>query len=125
MGHLETTFAVFADSLQDTETAVALIQSYGYYTVMNAENVAQVQNARAGNGCECDIDQDDSYVEIVVGDYDISGAGLVVGLAGVLIFFVVCVCMVVKRDALFTDEEVVNEKNQKDEDALAKIKKKE
>lgn len=122
---LTTTFAIFAETLEKTAELVALVESFGYYTVLNAQSITDVQNQRNGNGCECDIEEESTFIEVIIDDYEISGAGLAVGMAGVLIFFCACVFVVSRRDALFTNQDEVDKQNKKDSDALAQIKEKE
>lgn len=122
---LTTTFAIFAETLEKTDELVALVESFGYYTVLDAQSITDVQNQRNGNGCECDIEEESTWVEVIIDDYEISGAGLAIGMAGVIIFFCVCIFVVSRRDALFTNQDEVEKQNKKDSDALAQIKEKE
>jgi hypothetical protein len=122
---LTTIFAVFADTMENTANLVAQIESYGYVTVHDANSIGEVAKQRGGNGCECDIEQASTYEEVVVDEYELSGAGLIVGLVGVLIFFSLCVFIVNKRDALFTNQDEIDDKMKTDDDALAKISAKE
>lgn len=122
---LTTIFALFADTMEHTASLVAQVESYGYVTVHDANSIGEVAKQRSGNGCECDIEQENTVEEIVIDDYELSGAGLVVGLVGVLVFFTMCIFIVNKRDALFTNPEEIDDRMKRDDDALAKISAKE
>jgi len=120
--NLKTTIAVFAKTDEITDSIVTTIKGFGYQTVYDAGSYNAVQAARQGHGCECALAQPVEVVEVEVEDYDIDAAGLAVGIAGVVVFFAVCIFCVRMRDNCFGDQEEVSKQMQEQQDILEKIR---
>lgn len=120
--NLQTTIAVFAAGSTMTNSMVDYVAGLGYLNVLNAESFATVQAARDSNGCECSIAQATEVTVVEVDSYDLETGGLLVGVLGVFVFFLLCVVCVSKRDAWFSDAEEVAKIMKEQDDILDKIR---
>jgi len=124
--NLQTVITVFAAGSGETTDMVTYIQQeLGYVNVLNAESKAAVASARAGDGCNCFFEQESEVVVADIDSYDMETGGLIVGVVGVFLFFILCVVCVMKRDNWFSDAEEVEKIMAQQEDILDRIRKKE